>query len=519
LGGVVGQGQPEQEPSPASAHAASRAGSLLTLDHAVLSVEGPPTKEVEGAPRLPPREKASDPPADPHDGLATLNFEGFVLAICQLAHTKYRASPKMPLASKLRSLLRNHIVPAMEAAPTIDPIGAELRGPEMSSLIAEHMPMLRLCWEYWNTQHGTKQGRGRMGPKRLAAGAAEDAAVRMSKEVFLMHAEGVAGELLCAENRFNYNELLSMFDRTGFFHGGGSVKPRHIHELFEATTLDRPMFADIHSANERDEIIFDEFVELLVRAAVIKYGPKFRPLETDAAKAALLVVADDFLCDYYTAVDRIYPGNLMRVVKKTLGGEPDEPQAIAEMSPRSPTTSGSAGAPADLASGAGTPVSSTGPSLRRRSPGSAMQARRSARRSNARMSLDVQLGDAGTPASTPSPSLRRTALGLPKQARLVARASPSPLEVGAGDVAAPSQRPSTAATSGPHTPDREAGVARSWSVADPRLQEPALARAPSFRGRVMFGEAAMGKSARVGPWTSSADHLRRSLDAMMLISS
>jgi hypothetical protein len=34
----------------------------------------------------------------------------------------------------------------------------------------------------------------------------------------------------------------------------------------------------------------------------------------------------------------------------------------------------------------------------------------------------------------------------------------------------------------------------------------------------MLGQAAMGKSARAAPWASSADQLRKSLDAMMLIS-
>jgi hypothetical protein len=257
------QGQQERGPPLADAHEASQEGARLDLNPVGALVDAAPTAGTKIAPALPPRTSVSKPPADPHDGLATFNFEALVLALCHLAHTKNKATPKTSLAGKLRSLLRTHIFPAVELAPPMDAIGVELRGPEMSSLIAEHMPMLKLCWEYWNTQQGAKQGRGKAGLRKMAAVAAEDAAARMSKEVFLMNADGGARELLCAENRFNYNELLSMFDLTGLVKTGvGSLRRRHIHDLFEATTMDRPMLADINPANERDEMIFDEFVEV-----------------------------------------------------------------------------------------------------------------------------------------------------------------------------------------------------------------------------------------------------------------
>jgi len=57
-----------------------------------------------------------------------------------------------------------------------------------------------------------------------------------------------------------------------------------------------------------------------VRAGVQKYGAKLKQSGGDDPRSALIVLVDDFLCEYYAATDRVYPGNLMRLARKTLGG-------------------------------------------------------------------------------------------------------------------------------------------------------------------------------------------------------
>lgn len=272
---------------------------------------------------------------DPHAPLATINLAGFVVALAHLAHTKARLANEAPapLGVQLRKLLHGHVEPALGGASRLDALSRELRRPPFTSLLARHLPILRRCWKYWNTQHGEALSRGsRQTAAALTSPFAikDDAAARRDgKEVWLMDSGGDTADLLSSEDRFNYNEMIIMLRETGMFRGG-ALKVSDVPDIFEAATGDRPRLADVHAANARDELIFDEFVELLVRIAVHRdrggAGGRWmrRPEVSDTA--ALVSLADDFLRDYYNATDRFYPGGLARIVRKELDdGPPGEP--------------------------------------------------------------------------------------------------------------------------------------------------------------------------------------------------
>ena len=292
-----------------------------------LVVESAPHPQDDASPReaevlrpLAARGTLTMAPEDPHDPLACINFEAFVLTLCHLAHTKYKATERKTLGVKIKALIDNHLLQAIDSPSPLDLISRAIREPEMTNLLAEHLVLLRVCWKYWNTLHGKRKvGRGRV-PSPTKAN--DDAVTRMKKEVFLLDAYGDAKDLLSNEDRFNYNEVLLMFKEADVFQNGGRLKRRHLYELFEVTTCDRPLVTDVHPSNARDELIFDEFVELLVRAAVRARGARLSPpFGEGPISMAWLNLIDDFLYDFYKATDRFYPGNLMRIVKKTLGGD------------------------------------------------------------------------------------------------------------------------------------------------------------------------------------------------------
>lgn len=50
------------------------------------------------------------------------------------------------------------------------------------------------------------------------------------------------------------SQVVLMMQETGMF-DGGALRAKHVLDLFEATTFDRPCVADVHSSNIRDEVL------------------------------------------------------------------------------------------------------------------------------------------------------------------------------------------------------------------------------------------------------------------------
>ena len=63
------------------------------------------------------------------------------------------------------------------------------RRPPMVSLLAAHAPVLRRCWNYWNTSHGLRDW-------RRAPGRPSSVAVEKMKEVWHLDEEGLCAQLL-----------------------------------------------------------------------------------------------------------------------------------------------------------------------------------------------------------------------------------------------------------------------------------------------------------------------------------
>ena len=253
------------------------------------------------------KKKAKMEAIDPHDARATLTLAQFVIAMGLLAHTLCQSCGlgALPLPQKLAYLLSEHASAGMEATHhVLDELGHEIRcWSPMVGLLAAHAPVLRRCWNYWNTSHGLRDW-------RKAPGRPSSVAVEKMKEVWHLDEEGLCAQLLSKEDRFNYNELLVMLQDTEML--GPECTSREAAALFHRCTGNMPSLAHLHPANMRDELSFDELVELLVRMALKHRGRKMLVGSADLARTALLQLVHEFLLDYYVATDRFYNGNLTR---------------------------------------------------------------------------------------------------------------------------------------------------------------------------------------------------------------
>lgn len=209
----------------------------------------------------------------------------------------------------------------------MDELGLEIRcNPLMVALLAAHAPVLRKCWHYWNTQHGL---RGRSS----AANRPSSVAVEQLKEVYNVDEESLANNLLSYEDRFNFNELLVMLQDTELL--GPDCTSSQAAGLFHRVTGDKPTMSSLHPINCRDEVAFDELVELLVRLALKTRGTKQQIRSVAQARTALLELVHGFLIDYYVATDRFYNGNLMRVAHGMEAKiREDEPELAARLQPK-----------------------------------------------------------------------------------------------------------------------------------------------------------------------------------------
>ena len=106
--------------------------------------------------------------------------------------------------------------------------------------------------------------------------------------------------------------------------------------LYEKVTGgDRPRALQLHASNVRSEISFDEFVELLVRAAVASRGrgvhTPLRPSARGDAHAALREIVDSYLQEFYVATAKFAPGRLLQYARRIgVCGTPAGADALSE---------------------------------------------------------------------------------------------------------------------------------------------------------------------------------------------
>jgi len=86
--------------------------------------------------------------------------------------------------------------------------------------------------------------------------------------------------------------------------------------LFETISGDRPSARVVDKVNQRDELLFDEFIELLVRCAVLSRAGRCALGTATDARSVLLRLVDQFLFDFYAATDKFYPGSLTRMARR-----------------------------------------------------------------------------------------------------------------------------------------------------------------------------------------------------------
>ena len=103
---------------------------------------------------------------------------------------------------------------------------------------------------------------------------------------------------------------------------GPDCSPRELAALFHRVTGDKPTMHQLHPINMRDELTFDELVELLVRLALKIKGTKQQIRSVAQARTALLQMVHDFLVEYYVATDRFYTGNL-KYAARQINFEPE----------------------------------------------------------------------------------------------------------------------------------------------------------------------------------------------------
>ena len=248
-----------------------------------------------------PLRQAND---EPHNPRSTINFEGFIVALCILAHSLFPTSTKS-LGEEFRRLLHERLKPLLLARPQwpLDEIGILLRQRNMIELVQRQRIFLQATWQSWNARS-----------KTLKLGTFEKSVVtdaQVQIEVSLLNPDSDLAHQAIAEDRFTFNELLLMFEALNMF--CASFKPRHVLDLFEKSTGSRPRLVIMHALNNRHEIVFDEFVELLMRACTLLHAPRTQCATPDTFES--------FLKDFYARSSIVHP-SISRMLSAPVSGLP-----------------------------------------------------------------------------------------------------------------------------------------------------------------------------------------------------